>query len=166
MYTKGNNVTEILRNALYAILVMQTMLDEQNAPEVNSPNLETSSNPLSTPNPQITSNLTLGRLMGNTSGPPWGNDVMKPLCEALYTEPFNENHMNHLECIATSYDTLSYCDKAIKTSDDYINRIRCLVDFLEQDGGNGTVAEFLNVARTQIPGWVLDEKEVSFCWVK
>jgi hypothetical protein len=103
--------------------------------------------------------------MGNTTGPPWGNEVMKPLCEALYTEPFDEKNANFLDCIAASYDTVSYCDKGIKTSDDYINRIRCYIGFLEQSGGKGTVAEFLDVVRAQIPGWSLGEKEASRCWV-
>ncbi|KAJ6491052.1 hypothetical protein C8R45DRAFT_1073693 [Mycena sanguinolenta] len=205
-FATGNNVKEIIRNALFAVMVMQTIRDQQNAPRVDSPDLGTSpsadtlsisnpqmrSNPntlstpnpqtrlnpdtLSTPNPQTRSDpntlstpnlkkksdLTFGQLMGNTSGPPWGNDVMKPLCEALYTEPFDETRMNHLECIAESYDVAAFCEKAIKTSDDYINRIRCLVAFLEQNKGNGTVAEFLDVARAQIPGWELDEKEYSY----
>jgi hypothetical protein len=106
--------------------------------------------------------------MGNTSGPPWGNDVMKRLCEALYTEPFDENNRSYLDCIATSYDTSSYSDNTIKTSDDYINRIRCLVGLLEQTKGNSTVAEFLKVVRAQVPGWVHSDKdkEASFCRVK
>ncbi|KAJ7848082.1 hypothetical protein B0H13DRAFT_2404725 [Mycena leptocephala] len=119
----------------------------------------------STPNPQISPNFTLGQLMGNTSGPPWGNNVMKRLCEALYTEPFDENNRSYLDCIAASYDTSSYSDNTIKTSDDYINRIHCLVGFLEQTKGNSTVAEFLKVVRAQVPGWVHSnkDKEASFC---
>ncbi|KAJ7729437.1 hypothetical protein B0H16DRAFT_1586740 [Mycena metata] len=162
-FTPGNNLTEILRDCLGAVMAMQAILDEQRSLAVNSPNVETSPdpNPSPTPNPQITPNLTLGQLMGNTTGPPWGNDIMKPLCEALYTEPFDEKNKIYLECIAASYDTVAYCDNGIKTSDDYINRIRCFVGFLEQSRGNGTVAEFLDVVRAQIPGWALGEKEYA-----
>ncbi|KAJ7220925.1 hypothetical protein GGX14DRAFT_676472 [Mycena pura] len=146
-FAVGNNVTEILRDSLYAVMALQTMVDQQNALEADSPNPGSSSNPraLSTPNAveadssnlesssnqkasstanHQTTPLTLGRLMGNETGPPWGNEVMKPLCEALYTEPFDENSAKFLS-IAASYDTLCICDKGIKTPDDYINRIRC-----------------------------------------
>ncbi|KAJ7791160.1 hypothetical protein B0H14DRAFT_2936833 [Mycena olivaceomarginata] len=176
----GNDVTEILRDSLYAVTAMQTIRDQQRALQVeDSPDLESWSNlnpsanpnsslnpnpssnpnPTSTPNPQTTALVALNRLMSSPSGPPWGNDVMKSLCEALYTEPFDETRTSYLFCVAASFNVIAYCDEAVKTSDDYINRIRCLVGFLEQSKGNGTMSEFLDLARAQVPGWALGEKE-------
>ncbi|KAJ7470138.1 hypothetical protein B0H11DRAFT_1919957 [Mycena galericulata] len=165
-------LAKLLRSSLYAVARQvdpsegyQDSLSEKVAswasrryghaksPEVNdSPNLE-SGRVYS--KPHKTSNVTLGRIMGNTSGPPWGNDAMKLLCEALYTESFDEKHTAHLRSIAASYDGVAHCDQSVKTSDDYINRICCLVGFLEQSKGNGTMAEFLNLGRAQVPGWPL-----------
>ncbi|KAJ7105344.1 hypothetical protein C8R44DRAFT_987738 [Mycena epipterygia] len=161
-FATDNNVTEILRDGLYAVLAMQTILDQRRALEVDSPNVETSSNP----EPQTTSKFVLGKvtlaqLMDITNGPPWGNDLMKPLCEALYTEPFEENNTTYLVCIAESYLIVAYSDNAVKTPEEYISRIQCLVGFLEQTRGNGTVTEFLDIVRAQIPGWTLGEKEYT-----
>ncbi|KAF8201280.1 hypothetical protein K438DRAFT_642714 [Mycena galopus ATCC 62051] len=168
-FTTSNNVTEILRDALSAVMVLQTMPNQHNSldPGVESPIQEVEpDSPIkkvepSSPKTQKELPLTLGRLMGNMSGPPWRDEVMQPLCEALYTEPFDKKNKNYLDDIASSYDAVAYCDDTIKTSDDYITRIHCLVKFLEDSGGNGTMAEFLDIARAQIPGWGLGEKEYT-----